>query len=117
MDKEITVKIPKEDAYRVRDLVKWSKTSYKIFFGEEIIRNASDIRINGVRVNGDSISIFNNRIQIGFTDLKDCKDSKTKEIIGKTVDFTETTAELYNSDNFHKIAFTLGNRRWIIDFY
>lgn len=76
----------------------------EVIFGEEIIRNLEEIRINQVAVKGDSLQIFGNHIECGFVEKRDVVQNDKK--IGISFDIKEKTADVWNSDNFHHIQFT-----------
>lgn len=86
----------------------------EVFFGEGIIRNLKEIRINKVAVQGDSLQIFGNHIECGFVEKRDVISSNDEKI-GISFDIKEKTADVWNADNFHHIQFTRNDVKYCFE--
>ena len=87
------------------DNLKREKLYKKDYMGTKYLE-CSNIRINGVRINGDCMEFFNNVFNVGFKDLHDVRMKGDDKVIGQSF-YMEETAKIYTSD-IQSVSFRVG---------
>ena len=87
------------------DNLKREKLYKKDYMGTKYLE-CSNIRINGVRINGDCMEFFNNVFNVGFKDLHDVHMKGDDKVIGQSF-YMEETAKIYTGD-IQSVSFRVG---------
>lgn len=87
----------------------------KVIIGEDIITNIEDLRINSVKVDGNAVRIFGNKIEGGYYAINDVKNSEDEKI-GISIRFDEYTAQLWNSSEMRSLEFVFHNTQYRFTF-
>lgn len=114
---KINIELPQSNANLVSKMVDINNSSYTILDGEEIIRDVSDIVLNGVEIDGNAIRVLGNVIVVGYYKIKPIYNGDSCEEIGKSVSFDFKTGKLWNSAEFNSLSFVRNNLKWNFTFY
>ena len=108
------MKLPTSQTNLVTRLFKGIRAD-KVILGEDIITNIEDLKINGVKVDGNAVRIFGNKIEGGYYSINDVKNEEDEKI-GISIRFEKYTAELWNSKEMRTLEFVFHNTQYRFTF-